>query len=85
MLALHRREEVEALTYHEVVGILLEAEEQEHDSRRWDSALKTPNPVETYNEMLAEIERRLDVAEGPEIDEMAPDMRSFLRNTGQVH
>lgn len=79
MILLGLRKEVEALTYHEVVEILLEADEQEADRQRWGLALKTDNPVETYQEMRDRIEEQLEVAEGPAIDELPAPTQNWLR------
>lgn len=81
MILLHVREEVEALTYHEVVEVLLEADEQDTDRRRWSLALKTPDPVETYQQMRERIEEQLDVADGPSIDELPDATQKWLRQT----
>lgn len=79
MILLGLRQEVEALTYHEVVEILIEADEQETDRQRWGLALKTNNPVETYQEMRQRIEEQLEVADGTAIEDMPVPMQSWLR------
>lgn len=76
MLALGRREEVESLTYHEVVLVLSEQERALQDQRTWDlSVAKSEKPVDTYNEIMDRIEEALDP--GPDIDEL-PN-RDWLR------
>lgn len=70
---------MEALTYHEVVEVLVEADEQETDRQRWGLALKTNNPVETYREMRDRVEEQLSVADGPVIDDMPVPMQNWLR------
>lgn len=79
MILLGLRQEVESLTYHEVIAVLLEADEQEADRQRWSLSLKTNNPVETYQEMRERIEEQLAVADGPTIDEQPAPMQNWLR------
>lgn len=53
--------------------------EMKWDTRRWDLAMKTDKPVETYQTMIAELK---SAESGPKINELSQAEQDWLRNSG---
>jgi hypothetical protein len=71
MLAVPNRQEVEALTYYEVLAILREVDLRERRLRDWDVARTTQTPYETFDRMQEATDDALAEALG--IDETPVD------------
>lgn len=53
--------------------------EKKWDQRRWDIALRTDKPVETYQEMVRQAREDKDSVA---IDDLSEQERNWLRNSG---
>jgi hypothetical protein len=53
--------------------------ENKWDQRRWDLALTTEKPVDTYKQM---VEESRSVENSPSIDSLPQAEKDWLRNTG---
>lgn len=61
-----------------MVGIMDLIIEDKWDSRHWEIAMKSGKPVETYQEMRAELASRVDSVE---ISELPKEEQDWLRST----
>jgi hypothetical protein len=71
------RAEIENLTYLEVVEVLTMADMEEQDRRHFVVAVKSDDPLKTYNEIRSEIDEALTPK--PDLGEMSPSAAAWLR------
>lgn len=73
------REEIEHLSYGEVVEVLTIADMEEQDRRHFALAVKSNDPLKTYSEIKAAVEDAMTPK--AEVDDEPPDIANWLRRT----
>jgi hypothetical protein len=73
------RDEIEALTYHEVVEVLTMADMEEQDRRHFLLSTKSDDPYKTYSEIREGVEKALTPQ--AEVDDEPPEIASWLRQS----
>lgn len=75
---------MDALTYHEVMGVLAEHSFQQEDQRRWllstaqVASAKYEEPLKSYDDWLRAAESEMALDEQT-VDDLPPERQSWLR------